>query len=298
MISKIITKNVLKPFIAETIKSLDSMAGLKAHAGESFEDKVESFSFKGYAVASKTYGNLEMVILLHNYVETALAIGNKLRYNMLGEENELTEINEEMQSALAEWGNTAIGLATNSLESLNLGIKFEPPYFVLNTQSVEALLKDVTQIVSVPITIDDVGRFYFNLLVIDRLEKEESSKIKTTEKILIVDDSSFIRKSLKRFLASLGYENVIEATNGVEAVAMHEKEKPAIIFLDVVMPEMTGDIALEKIRETDSDTPIVMITSINENSVHEKCNSLGIDGYILKPLTSQGGPDIIKKFLY
>ncbi|MFT7003322.1 MAG: CheY-like chemotaxis protein/CheY-specific phosphatase CheX [Sulfurimonas sp.] len=297
MLSSIVVKNVLKPFINETIKSLETMAGLKATAGESFVDNVNDFRFKGYAIAAKTYGNLNMVILLHNYPETALAIGNKLRHTILDEKDELTEINEEMQAALAEWGNTIVGLATSSLESLNLGIRFEPPYFILKTDNMDDLLKDVTEIVSVPVTVDDVGRFYFNLLIIDPDTSSKDVKIKPSKKILIVDDSSFMRKSIKRFLKTLGYENVVEAENGLQALEMHAQEKPAIIFMDVVMPEMTGDEALEKIRDIDKETPIVMLSSVNENAIVDKCNKLGVSGYVLKPLTAEDGPSTIKKFL-
>lgn len=297
MPSTVVVKNVLKPFIKETIKSLETMAGMKATAGESFVDDVNDFRFKGYAIAAKTYGNLDMVILLHNYPETALAIGNKLRHNILDEKDEITEINEEMQAALAEWGNTIVGLATSSLESLNLGIRFEPPYFIVKTDNMDHLLEDVTEIVSVPVTIEDVGRFYFNLLIIDPDTSSNDAKIKPSQKILIVDDSSFLRKSIKKFLKTLGYENVLEAANGLEAVEMHAKEKPAIILMDVVMPEMTGDEALEKIREVDKETPIVMLSSVNENAVIDKCNQLGVAGYVLKPLTAADGPSIISKFL-
>jgi len=299
MVSNVIKKNVLKPFIDETVKSLASMANLKAHAGEAFEDSVESFRFKGYAVAAKTYGKLEIVILLHNYIETALSIGNNLRRNILQEENELDELNEEMEAALAEWGNTAIGLATRSLEALNMGIRFEPPYFILNTEKIDPLLEDVDEIVSVPITIDGIGRFYLNLLIIDSEAKKERSqqKVQKSDNVLIVDDSSFVRKSMKRFLNSLGYENVIEASNGKEAVALHKEKSPAIIFMDVVMPELTGDAALEQIRKTDKNTPIVMLSSVSDSSIIDKCNSLGTAGYILKPLTAEDGPNILKKFL-
>ena len=299
MIATEIKTNMLKPFIDETIKSLEEMAHLKAHADEAFIDKVEDFRFKGYAIAARTHGNLEMVILLHNYVETALAIGNRLRFHILNEADELSEINEEMQAALAEWGNTAIGNATQSLETLKLGIRFEPPYFILNTENMEPLLKNVEEIISVPVHIDGVGRFYFNLLMINSNagETKPTSRIQTGEKILIVDDSRFIRLSLKRFLNSMGYENVVEAANGIEAVEMHAKEKPAIIFMDIVMPEMTGDEALKKIRATDKQTPIVMLSSVTDNTVIDSCNQIGVSGYIVKPLTAEDGPGRLKEFL-
>jgi len=299
MIATEIKTNMLKPFIDETIKTLAEMAHLKAHAGEPFTDNVADFRFKGYAIAAKTHGNLEMIILVHNYIETALAIGNRLRANILNEADELPEINEDMQAALAEWGNTAIGNATQSLETLKLGIRFEPPYFILNTETMEPLLKNVREIISVPVQIDDVGRFYFNLLMIDSKagEAKAAPGIQTGDKILIVDDSKFIRLSMKRFLGSLGYKNIIEAANGIEAVDMHAKEKPAIIFMDIVMPEMTGDEALEKIRETGSTTPIVMLSSVTDNTVIDRCNKVGVSGYIVKPLTAEDGPGRLKEFL-
>lgn len=299
MIATHIKMNMLKPFIDATIESLEEMAGMKAHAGEAFTDNVEDFRFKGYAIGAKTYGKLEMVVLIHNYPDTALAIGNRLRSTILNETNELSEMNEEMQAALAEWGNTAIGRSTQSLESLKLGIRFEPPYFILNTEHMDPLLKNVKEIMSVPIHVDNVGRFYLNLLMLNSEEGviKDAPKIQRNEKVLVVDDSKFIRLSIRRILNSLGYENIIEAVNGVEAVEMHAQEKPAIIFMDIVMNEMTGDEALEKIRETDSDTPIVMLSSVNDKTMIDRCDRIGVSGYIVKPLTAEDGPDRLKEFL-
>ena len=299
MIATDIKVDMLQPFIDETIKSLDTMAQLKAHVGETVIDSVENFRFKGYAIAAKTHGKLEMIILLHNYIETALVIGNRLRFNMLNSTNELSEINEVMQAALAEWGNTTIGRATQSFETLKLGIWFEPPYFILDTEQMEPLLKNVQEIISVPVHIDDVGRFYINLLMVNCKagEAKASPRIQKGEKILLVDDSKFIRLSIKKFLNSMGYNNIVEAANGIEAVEMHATEKPAIIFLDIVMSEMTGDDALEKIREKDKDTPIVMLSSVADNSVIDRCNQVGVSGYIVKPLTAEDGPDKLKEFL-
>lgn len=156
---------IIQPFIDELIISLDTMAGLKAKAGEPFQDKVEEFRFKGYAIASRTKGRIDGFILMHNYIETAVAIGNKVRLLLLGEKMEYTEINEEMQDALAEWGNTAVGRATKSLSAKDLGIKFDPPHFILNTEDMGNVLKDVKEIISIPIHIEEVGRFYFNYLL-------------------------------------------------------------------------------------------------------------------------------------
>ncbi len=160
-----VQQEIIQPFIDEIITCLNTMAGLKAKAGEPFQDKVEAFRFKGYAIASKTKGKVDGFILMHNYVETAIAIGNRVRLMLLGEKEEFNEINAEMQDALAEWGNTAVGRATKNLSEKNLGIKFDPPHFILNTEDMGSILKGVKQIISIPIHIDEVGRFFFNYLL-------------------------------------------------------------------------------------------------------------------------------------
>lgn len=298
MIATNIKTNILKPFIDATLKSLEEMAHLKANVGEAFTDNVQNFRFKGYAIAARTHGNLEMIILLHNYIETALAIGNQLRLHILNESEEVFELNEEMRTALAEWGNTAIGHATQSLETLKLGIRFDPTYFIHNTELLDPFMKDVQEIISVPVHIDEVGRFFINLLIINRKSRGASAPgIQRGDKILLVDDSKFIRLSIKKFLGCLGYSNIVEASNGMEAIEMHAKEKPAIIFMDVVMPGMTGDQALVKIRSIDKDTPIIMLSSITDNTVIDTCNQVGASGYVVKPLTAEDGPDRLKEFL-
>ncbi len=156
---------ILTPFVDETIETLASMAGLNAHAGEGFPDDVEKFRFKGYAVVAETSGVIEGVILMHHYVETALGVGNRVLTNLLGEESNAMEMNDEVGEALAEFGNTAIGLAMDKLAKTDLGIKFKPPYFISNTTAMDDIIKDVKEIISIPIHVDEVGRFYFNYLL-------------------------------------------------------------------------------------------------------------------------------------
>lgn len=205
------------------------------------------------------------------------------------------EIDDEMSEALKEWSNTLIGHATKTLSH----IVFDPPEFILNTERMDSFLEGVETIYSVPIHVEDVGRFYFNyLLYPSGTTTEGKTKLATDKKILIVDDSPVIRKMLKRFFNVLGYENIIEAGDGLEAILMHAKEKPAIIFMDLVMPKVRGDEALKRIRDTDQETPIVMLSSVSDEEVIENCNRLGSAGYIVKPLTATTGPDELKKYLY
>lgn len=116
-------------------------------------------------------------------------------------------------------------------------------------------------------------------------------------KIMIVDDMGMIRKSIMKYLSLLGYNNTVEAGNGQEAIDTFKKESPGMVFMDVVMPEMTGDAALEKMREENSDVPIIMLSSVAEKDTIRKCRDLGASGYIVKPLTMETGPEELNKYL-
>lgn len=115
--------------------------------------------------------------------------------------------------------------------------------------------------------------------------------------ILIVDDMKLVRSAIKNYLKSLGYNNLIEAENGAEAVKKFQDNKVGFIFMDVVMPIMTGSEALKKIRELDSDIPVAMLSSVAEDKTIEDCKIHGIIDYILKPLNATSGPETLKKVL-
>ena len=291
-----IQNQILQPFIDETLENLTSMAKMQGHTDKGFSDSPDKFRFKGYAICCETTGQIDGVVLMHHYPETAIAMGNAIRKSVLGEENEFDTINDEMADALAEWGNTVVGRATKSLSAYHLGINFEAPYFVYDTDIMASLLTGVKEVITVPVHVENVGRFYFNYLI--RSINEDTSKgIDTQKKILIVDDMKMVRSSLRRFLNTLGYDNVIEAENGIDAIEKFESESPDFLFMDVVMPELNGNEALQQIRAKDKETPIVMLSSVADQKVIDECEALGINGYIIKPLTMDNGPETLSRFL-
>lgn len=118
-----------------------------------------------------------------------------------------------------------------------------------------------------------------------------------TAKIMVVDDMKLMRTSLRNFLKTLGYENVVEAVDGQEAVEKHAMEEPKFIFMDIVMPNLNGNEALRHIREADKKVAIVMLTSVSDEGLIKECEALGITGYILKPLTRDTGPSMLASML-
>lgn len=306
-----IYKVTLHPFINESIASLKAMTQLTGSSADAFMDQVDDFRFKGYAVCSEVSGCINGVIMMHHYPETAIAIGNSVCETMFDEKYSHTEMNEELSNALAEWGNTIVGRSTDLLSRHNLEFNFSSPYFVHNFDDMEKHLDGVKEIVTVPITVDGVGRYYFNLLVRDvnfqtgGAKREESTGIAnphstplpTDKKILLVDDSAMIRKALKRFLNKLGYDNIIEADDGSTAVALVESEKPDFMFMDVVMGEMNGDEALKVIRAKGHDVPVVMLSSVTDQTLVDQCEESGVSGFIFKPIQADNGAEIIKSYL-
>jgi two-component system KDP operon response regulator KdpE len=99
--------------------------------------------------------------------------------------------------------------------------------------------------------------------------------------ILVVDDEPQIRRVLRATLSSNGYE-VVEATNGQEAVEFVIRGRPDLILLDVNMPDMSGLEACSRIRSS-FEGPIIMVTV--RNSEKDKIGALdcGADDYVVKP---------------
>ncbi len=306
-----IYKVALHPFINESIASLKAMTNLSGSYADVFMDQVDDFRFKGYAVCSEVSGCINGVIMMHHYPETAVAIGNSVCETMFDEKYDYTEINEELSNALAEWGNTIVGRSTDLLSRHNLEFNFSSPYFVHNFDDMETHLTDVKEIVTVPITVEGVGRYYFNLLVRDvnfqasGVKREESTGISnphskpltTDSKVLLVDDSAMIRKAIKRYLNQLGYDNIIEANDGSTAVNMVENEAPDFMFMDVVMDKMNGDQALKTIRAKGHDVPVVMLSSVTDQALINQCEQDGVSGFIFKPIQANNGAKIIQSYL-
>ena len=104
--------------------------------------------------------------------------------------------------------------------------------------------------------------------------------------IMVVDDMRVMRKSIMMFLKALGYNNFIEAENGADAVSKYLANDVDFVFMDLVMPIQDGYQALKAIRQNDAAATIVMLTSIADEHILEKCLNKGALDYIHKPLTA------------
>lgn len=101
-------------------------------------------------------------------------------------------------------------------------------------------------------------------------------------KLLVVDDDAYIRELVKVFLQNEGLE-VIEATDGVDALSKLASEKVDMVVMDIMMPNMDGWTLCEEIRSFNTDLPILMLTAKGETSQKVKGFHLGTDDYLVKP---------------
>lgn len=114
-------------------------------------------------------------------------------------------------------------------------------------------------------------------------------------KLMIVDDSSTMRKIIKRVLrqAEIAVENILEAANGVEALEqLSSNPDLGLILSDVNMPEMNGIDLVRKVREdhTKEALPVIMVTTEGGEAMVHSAMESGANGYVTKPFT----PDSIR----
>jgi len=105
------------------------------------------------------------------------------------------------------------------------------------------------------------------------------------KKILIVDDEPDILEFLQYNLRKEGYE-VVTANDGLQAIAVAEREKPQLIILDIMMPELDGVETCRILRSKKefADTPIAFLTARDEDYSQITALDVGGDDYITKPI--------------
>lgn len=118
------------------------------------------------------------------------------------------------------------------------------------------------------------------------------------KKLLICDDSLLIRVQLKDFISSCNYTfDIIEAKDGEEAFELYKQEKPALVFLDVVMPKSTGIEALRNIMEFDADAKVVMLTSVGTKETIKEALNAGATDFMQKPWQKELLIQVIEKYI-
>ncbi len=106
------------------------------------------------------------------------------------------------------------------------------------------------------------------------------------QRILIVDDEPHILRLLGFVLSRAGYD-VLEARSGIEALELVEQERPDLVFLDIMMPQLDGYEVCRKIKSSDSlsGVYVILLTAKGQEDDRQKGLEAGADDYMTKPFS-------------
>ncbi|SCC42208.1 MULTISPECIES: response regulator transcription factor [Priestia] len=116
-------------------------------------------------------------------------------------------------------------------------------------------------------------------------------------KALIVDDEKNVRKVMRQLgeWESVGVNEVLEATNGIEALEIIEKEKPGVIFTDIKMPKMSGLQLIERLNQHSYTGKVILVTGYDDYTFMRKAIQLNSFDYLLKPIDPEAFQQVLTK---
>lgn len=133
-----------------------------------------------------------------------------------------------------------------------------------------------------------------------RLSSYQTKNQATTQnmkRILIVDDSFYMRTMLKNMLTDAGYEIVGEAPNGQIALELAKETKPDLITLDVILPDNTGLDVLKGIKTDQPDMKVVIVSAVGQEVIVNEALEYGALAYIVKPFSEEKVLEVVSQAL-
>ena len=116
-------------------------------------------------------------------------------------------------------------------------------------------------------------------------------------KILIADDSAYMRSILKDLLLRNGYDVIGEAASGKEVLGLYRKLKPDVVAMDIMMPEMSGIQALKEIKENYPEARVVMSAAMGQQHLVVEAIRAGAADFFIKPVQAERVVEAIDKAL-
>jgi two-component system chemotaxis response regulator CheY len=116
-------------------------------------------------------------------------------------------------------------------------------------------------------------------------------------RVLVVDDSSFMRALLKDIILKEPFTLAGEASNGKEAVELYDRLRPDLVTMDIVMPEMDGIESVKAIRKIDPNARVVMVSAMGQQSLVIDAIQAGARDFIIKPFQTPRVLEALKRVL-
>lgn len=106
-------------------------------------------------------------------------------------------------------------------------------------------------------------------------------------KLLIVDDSSTVRRSIERHIFSNRVTEIYQAANGREAMELFERYRPEFVTMDLTMPEMDGMTCISKMMALKPDTRLMVISALGDAETAIEAVERGANEYVVKPFSPE-----------
>ena len=109
----------------------------------------------------------------------------------------------------------------------------------------------------------------------------------TRGRLLIVDDSSTVRRSIERHILSERVTEIYQAANGREAMELFERYRPEFVTMDLTMPEMDGLTCISKMMALKPDTRLMVISALGDAETAIEAVERGANEYVVKPFSAE-----------
>ena len=118
-----------------------------------------------------------------------------------------------------------------------------------------------------------------------------------SKSILVVDDLATDRLALIKILRKQGFTSIIEAASGEEGVNKAKSEHPALVFMDIVMPGISGFQATREIKKHDPSIPVIVVSTKDRAPDKINADAAGARDYIAKPINEPRVVEVLQKYL-
>jgi two-component system chemotaxis response regulator CheY len=115
------------------------------------------------------------------------------------------------------------------------------------------------------------------------------------KKILVVDDSRFMRTIITNILKSYDMTNIEYASNGLEAIEKYKNDKYTFVTMDITMDKMNGLDALKEIKKIDPDARVIMVSAMGQKSLIMEAIKYGALDFVIKPFDKRTIEDAMSK---
>ncbi|HHV93115.1 MAG TPA: response regulator [Firmicutes bacterium] len=115
------------------------------------------------------------------------------------------------------------------------------------------------------------------------------------KRVLVTDDTAFMRMTLRNVLEKNGYEVIGEAADGEEAVALYAELRPDVVTMDITMPKMDGITAIKKILEMDPNAKVIVCSAMGQKPMVIEALNAGAKDFLVKPFQPERIIEALRK---